>query len=148
MSIESVMLSNYLILLPTSLLPSVFPSIRVFSSESVLSPSDQSIRASASVLPMNIQGWLPLSLTGLILQSKRLSRVFSSTTVKKHQFFGIQSSLWSSSLIHTWLLEKTLVLTRWTFVYKVMSLLFNTVSRFVIAFLPRSKHLSILWLIA
>ena len=105
--------------------------------------------ASASVLPMNIQGWFPLGLTGLIsLQSKRLSRVFSSTTVKKHQFFGTQSSLWSSSLIHTWLLERTLVLTRWTFVDKVMSLLFNTVSRFVIAFLPRSKHLLISWLIA
>ena len=60
--------------------------------------------ASASVLPMNIQGWFPLGLTGLIsLQSKGLSRVFSSTTVSKHQFFGAQPSLWFNSHIHTWL---------------------------------------------
>ena len=63
--------------------------------------------ASASVLPMNSQGWFPLGLTGLLsLQSKGLSRVFSSTTVQKHQFFGIQPSLWSNSHICTWLLEK------------------------------------------
>ena len=55
--------------------------------------------ASASVLPMNIQGWFPLRLTGLI--SKRLSRVFSNTTVQKHQFFGAQLSLWSNSHIYT-----------------------------------------------
>ena len=62
--------------------------------------------ASASVLPINIQDWFPLGLTGLIsLQSRGLSRVFS-TTVEKHQFFGIQPSLWSSSHIHTWLQEK------------------------------------------
>ena len=76
----------------------------------------QSIGASASVLPMNIQGWFPLGLTGLIsLQSMGLSRVFSSTTVWKHHFFGTQPSLWSNSYIHTWLLE-TIALTRWTFV--------------------------------
>ena len=71
--------------------------------------SDQSIgaSASASVLPMNIQGWFPLGMTGLIsLQSKGLARVFSSTTVWKHQFFSTQPSLWSNSSIHTWLLEK------------------------------------------
>ena len=63
--------------------------------------------ASASVLPMNIQGWFPLGLTGLIsLLYKRLSRVFPNTTVQKHQFFGVQPSLWSDSHIHTWLLEK------------------------------------------
>ena len=63
--------------------------------------------ASASVLPMNIQGWFPLGLTGLIsLQSKGLSRVFSSTTVQKHQFFGAQLSLRSNSYTHTWILEK------------------------------------------
>ena len=63
--------------------------------------------ASASVLPMNIQGWFPLGLTGLIfLLSKRFSRVFSSTTVRKHQFFRTQSSLWSNSHFCTWLLEK------------------------------------------
>ena len=60
--------------------------------------------ASASVLPLNIQGWCPLGLTGLL--SKGLSRVFSNTTVQKHQFFGTQSSLWSNFHIHTWLLEK------------------------------------------
>ena len=64
--------------------------------------------ASASVLPMNIQGWFPLGLTGLIsLQSKGLSRFFSSTTVQKHQFFRAQPSLRSNSHIHTWLLEKS-----------------------------------------
>ena len=63
--------------------------------------------ASASVLPINIQGWFPLGLTGLIsLLSKGLSRVFSSTTVWKHQFFGAQCSLWSNSHIRIWLLEK------------------------------------------
>ena len=63
--------------------------------------------ASARVLPMNIQDWFPLGLTGLIsLQSKGLSRVFSSTTVQEHQFFSTQLSLWSNSHIHTGLLEK------------------------------------------
>ena len=69
----------------------------------------RSIRVSASalVLPMNIQGWFRLGLTSLIsLQSKGLSRVFSSTTVWKHQFFSAQPSLWSNSHIRTWLLEK------------------------------------------
>ena len=67
----------------------------------------QSIGASASVFPMNIQDWFPLGLTSLIsLQSKGLSRVFSNTTVQKHQFFSAQLSLWSNSCIHTWLLKK------------------------------------------
>ena len=65
------------------------------------------VSISASVLPMNIQDWFPLGLTGWIsLQSKRLSRVFSNTTVQKHQFFGAQLSLWSNSHMCTWLLEK------------------------------------------
>ena len=64
--------------------------------------------ASASVLPMNIQNWLPLGLTGWTsLQFKGLSRVFSNTTVQKHQFFGTQLSLWSNSHIHTWKLEES-----------------------------------------
>ena len=70
---------------------------------------DQSIGASASAsfLTMNIQSWIPLGLTGLIfLVSKGLSRVFTNTTVWKHQFFGDKPSLWPSSHIHTWLLEK------------------------------------------
>ena len=63
--------------------------------------------ASASVLPMNTQGWFLFGWTGLIsLLSKSLSRVFSKTTVWKHQFFSVQPSLWSSSHIHTWLLDK------------------------------------------
>ena len=63
-----------------------------------------SASASASVLPMNIQDWFPLGLTGLIsLLFKGLSKVFFNTTVQKHQFFGSQPSLWSNSLIHTWL---------------------------------------------
>ena len=63
--------------------------------------------ASASFLPMNIQNWFPLGWTSWIsLQSKGLSRVFSNTTVQKHQFFGTRLSLWSNSHIHTWLLEK------------------------------------------
>ena len=109
MSIESVMLSNHLILCCSLwLLPSIFPSIRVFSSESALHIRWPKYGASAlaSVPPMNIQGSFPLGLTGLILESKGLSRAFSSTTVQKHQFFIAQPSLWSNSHIHTWLLEK------------------------------------------
>ena len=97
MSIESVMPSNHLILChPLLLLPLVFPSIRVFPTESVLHIRWPNIGTSTSalVIPMNIQGWFPLGLTGLIpLLSKGLSRVFSSTTVQKHQFLGSQSSL-------------------------------------------------------
>ena len=76
----------------------------------LFTPGGQSIEtsASASVLAMNIQGWFPLGWIGLIsLLSKGLSRVFSNTTVEKHQFFGTQPSLCSNSYIHTWLLEKT-----------------------------------------
>ena len=90
-------------------LPSVFPSIRVFSNELVFASGGQSFGASSSalVLPINIQDWFPLGLTGLIsLRSKRLSRVFASITVWKHQFFSTQVSLWSNSHIHIWLLEK------------------------------------------
>ena len=105
---------------------------------------------SASVLPMYIQDWFPLRWTGLIsLQSKGLSRVFSNTIVQKHQLFGAQLSLYSKSHIHTWLLEKpgkTIALTRQSFVGKVVSLLFNKLSRLVITILPRSKCLLISWL--
>ena len=124
-----------------------FPASGSFPMSWHFTSSGESIRpsASASVLPMNIQGQLPLRLTGLISsKSKGLSRVFSSTTIWKHQFFNAQPSLWSNCHIHTWLLGKAL--TIWTFVGKVMSLLFNMLSRFVIAFLPRSKHLLIAWL--
>ena len=90
-------------------LPLIFPSIKVFPNESVLHIRwpNIGVSVSASVLPMNIQYWFPWGLTGLIsLQSKGLWRVFSSTTFRKHQFFGAQLSLWSNSHIHTWLLEK------------------------------------------
>ena len=88
MSIQLVMPSNNLILCrPPLLLSSIFPSIRVFSSESVIRIRGESIgvSVSASVLPTNIQDWFPLELIGLIsLQSKELSRVFSNTTVQMH----------------------------------------------------------------
>ena len=83
--------------------------IRVFSNQPVLHITWPKYwnSASASVLPMNIQDWFPLGWTGWIsLQSKGLSRVFSNTTVQKHQFFSAQLSFWSSSHILTWLLEK------------------------------------------
>ena len=106
-SIEFVMPSNHFILCwPLLLLPSLFLSIRVFSNELAVPIGGQSIGASASILPVNIQDWFPLGWTGLILLSKGLSRIFSSTTVQKHQFFGSQSSLWSKSHICTRLLEK------------------------------------------
>ena len=79
------------------------------------------------------------------LPSKELSRVFSSPTIQKHQFFSTQLSWWSISHIPTWLLENH-SLSIWTFVGRVMSLLLNMLSRFVIAFLPKSQHLLILWL--
>ena len=86
-----------------------FPALGSFQMSQFFSSGGWSIgaSASASVLPMNIQDWFPLGLTGLIsLLSKGLSRVFSSTTVQKHQFVGAQPSLWSNSHICTWLLEK------------------------------------------
>ena len=110
MSIELVMPSDHLILCcPFLLLPLIFPSIRVFSNESVLRirwPKYWSF--SFSISPSNeYSGLFPLGLTGWIsLQSKGLSIVFSNTTVQKHQFFGAQLSLWSNSHIHTRPLEK------------------------------------------
>ena len=107
MSIESLMPSNHLILcLFLLLLPLIFPSIRIFPVNWLFTSGDQSIGASASVLP-NIQAWFPLGLTDLVsLQFKWLSTVFSSTIIQKHQFFSSQPSLWSNSCIHTWLLQK------------------------------------------
>ena len=104
------------------------------------------VSASALVLSMNIQDWFPLGLTGLIsLQSKGLSRVFSNTSVQKHQFFCAQLSLQSNSHIHTWPLEKNIAMNRWS-VGRVMSLLYNMLSMLVLVFLPRSKDLLIPWL--
>ena len=86
-----------------------FPALGSFPMSQFFASGDQStgVSASASVLPMNIQDWFPLGWTGWIsLQPKGLSRVFSVTTVQKHQFFSAQPSLWSNSHIHTWPLEK------------------------------------------
>ena len=122
----------------------------------------QSIRAStsASVLPMNIQDCFPSGQTGLILQSKGLKGVFSSTTVQKDQFFGAQPSLWSNS--HTWsnllygpiltpshthmTTGKIIALTVQILFGEVLFLLFHMLSKFVLAFPPRSKCLLISWL--
>ena len=89
--------------------PQSFPESGSFPVSHSFASGDQSIgaSASASVLPMNIQDWFPLGLTGLIsLLFKRLSRVFSGPTAQRHQFFSAQPSLWSNSHIHTWPLEK------------------------------------------
>ena len=89
---------------------SIFPSIRVFSMGQFFTSDGQSVGTSASLLPMNIQDSFPLGLTGLItFLSKGLSRVFSSTAVQKHQFFGAQVSLWSNSHIHRGPVEKPLL---------------------------------------
>ena len=104
-SIESVMPSNYLILChPLLFLCSVFASIRVFTSDG----QRIGVSASASILPINTQDWFPLGLSGLIsLQCMGRTRVFSNTTVLKHQFFSTQPSLWSNSHIHTQVLKNS-----------------------------------------
>ena len=112
MPIEVVMTSNHRILCrPLLLLPPIFPSVRVsFPMSRFFKSSGRSIgaSASASVLPVNIQGWFPLGLTDLIsLLPKGLSRVFSSSTAQQHESLGAQLSLWSNSHICTWLLEKS-----------------------------------------
>ena len=148
MSNELVMPSNHCILCHPLLLQS-FPASGSFPISQLFASGGQSIgaSASASVLPINIQGWFPLGWTGLIsLQSKGVSRDFSSTTVWKYQFFGALPSLWSSSHTCIWLLEKNHSLDYMDFVGKVMALLFNILSRFIIAFLPRSNCLLISWL--
>ena len=86
-----------------------FPASASFPMSQLFASGGQSLgaSASASVLPMNIQDWFPLGLTGLIsLESKGLWRVFSNLTVQKHQFFGTQLSLESNSHIHTWILDR------------------------------------------
>ena len=139
---------NHLILCHIRLLtPSIFPSIRIFSNESVLRirwPKYWSF--SFSINPSNeYSGLISLALSGWIsLQSKGVSRVFSNTTVQKHHFFSSQLSLVQVS--HPYMTTgKTIALIKWTFVDKVMSLLFNMLSRLVIAFFPRRKHLLISW---
>ena len=94
---------------PFSSCPQSFPASGSFQMSQLFASGGRSIgvSTSASVLPMNTQDWSPLGWTGWIsLLSKGLSRVFSNTTVQKHQFFSTQLSLWTNSHIHTWLLEK------------------------------------------
>ena len=112
-----------------------FPMIWLFPS------GGQSIGVLASILPMNIQDWFSLGLTGLIsLLSRGLSRVFSNTTIQRRRFFGTQPSLTSNSNICYVTTGKTIALTRRSIVGKIISLLFNVMSRLVIDFLPRSKY--------
>ena len=86
--------------------PQYFPASWSFPKNWFFSSGGQNIGASASVLPMNIQYWFPLGLTGWSSCSPRDWRIFSSTRIWKHQFFCAQLSLWSKSHIYTWLLEK------------------------------------------
>ena len=149
MSTESVMPSNYLIFCPpfSSCLQS-FPASWSFLMSHYFTSGGQSIRvsASASVLSLNTQDWFHLEWTDWIsLLYKGFSRVFSNTSSKA-------SILWCSTFFMVQLLHqyvttgKTIALTRCTFVGKVISLLFNMLSRFVIDFLPRSKRALISWL--
>ena len=113
----------------------------------LLASSGQSIGASASVLPMNIQSWFPLGLIDLIsLLSKSLWRVFSSTTIQKHKIL-LSWAFFMVQLSHPYMtIRKTMALTIRIFISEVVSLHFNMLPRFVIAFLPRSKCLLISWL--
>ena len=122
------------------------PASESFPMSQFFTSGGQRIEASASVLPMNTQGWFSLGLTGLI---SFLSKGFSSLLQHHNSKASIlwhSAFLWSNSHIRTWLLEKTLLWLLWTFVSKVISLLFNMLSRCAIAFLTRSKHLLIAWL--
>ena len=145
-STESLMPSNHLSpYCPFFSCLQPFPASRSFLMTQLFASGGPSIAASvsASLLIMNIQDWFPLGLTGLIsLLSKGLSRVFSNTTVRKHQFFNAQAFLWSSShSVHDYWENQSFYYMH--LCQQVTSLLFNTLSRFFIAFLPRSKHLLI-----
>ena len=150
MSIESVMPSNHLIIChPLLLPPSIFPSIRVLSNEPVLSirwPKYWSF--SFNISPSNeYSGLISFRMDWLDLLAVQgtLKSLFQHHSSKA-------SVLWHSAFVmvqpsHPYMTTgKTIALTRWTFVFKVMSLLLNMLSRFVIAFLPRSKSLLISWL--
>ena len=148
MSIESVMPSNHLILCcPLLLLPSIFPSIRSFPMSLFLASGGQNIGASASalVLPINIQDWFPLGWLDLLAVQGTLKSLLQHHSSKA-------SILWHSTFFIVQLsypymtTGKNIGLTRWTFVDKVMSLLFNMLSRLAITFIPRSMCLLISWL--
>ena len=133
---------------PFSSCPQSFPASGSFPMSQFFTSDGQSIEASASasVLPMNIQDWFPSGLSGLIsLPSKVLSRVLSNTTTQKHQFFSSQLSV-SPTLTFIQDCWKNHSFDWTDIVRKVISLLFNMLSRLVIDFLPRSKCLLILWL--
>ena len=134
---------NHLICHPLLLLPSILPSIRIFSNELALRirwPKYWNFSFSSG-LPVNIQGWFPLGLTGLI---SLLSTEFSSLLQHNSKASILPcSAFFMVQLSHLYMTTgKTIALTIWTFVGKVMSLLFNILSRLVIAFLPRSKYLN------
>ena len=150
LSIESVMPSNHLILCcPLLLLPSIFPSIRVFSNESVLRIRWQKYCSfSFNISPSNEHSglissrmdWLHLLVVQGTLKSFLQHHSSKASILRCSAFFIVQLS-------HPYMTTgKTIALTRWNFVGKVMSLLFNMLSRLVIAFLPRSKRLLISWL--
>ena len=122
------------------LLPSIFPSIRIFSNESVLRIRWPMYWSFSISLSSEYSGLISFRIDWLNLLAAQgtLSRDFSSTTVQKHQFFGTQLSLQSNSHLYM-TTGKITASTRWTFVGTVMSWLFNMLSRLVIAFLPRSK---------
>ena len=147
MSIELVIPCNHPVI-PFSCLQS-FPASGSFLMSQLSASGGQSIRVSASTsaLPMNIQDWFPLGLTGWIfLQSKGLSKSLLQHYSSKASILRC-SAFFIVQLSHPYLTTvKSIALTRWTFVGKVMSLLFNTLSRLVITFLPKSKRLLISWL--
>ena len=149
-SIESVMLSNHLILCrPLLILPSIFPSIRVFSNKSTLHMRwPKYWNCSFSISPSNEHpglisfrmDWLDLLAVRGTLKSLLQHHSSKASILRHSAFFTVQLS-------HRHMTTgKTIALTRWTFVGQVMSLLFNMLSRLVITFLPRSKHLLISWL--
>ena len=149
MSIELVMPSNHLILCGPLLLPSILPSIRVFSNESALRISGQSVKSfSFNISPSNEHpglisfrmDWLDLLAVQGTLKSLVQHHSSKASVLQCSAFFTVQLS-------HPYMTTgKTIALTRRTFVDKVMSLFFNMLSRLVITFLPRSKRILILWL--
>ena len=131
---------------PFSPCPQSFPASRSFQMSQLFAWGGQSIgvSASTSVLPMNTQDWSLGWTGGISLQSKGLSRVFPNTTVQRHQFFSTQLSWTIVQLSHPYLTTgKTIALTRWSFVGKVIPLLFNMLFKLAITFLLRSKCLLI-----
>src|SRR5574337_544276 len=149
MSIESVMPSNHLIFCHPLLLPSIFPSIRGFSNESALRirwPKYWSFSFSISPSSENPglisfrMDWLDLLAVQGTLKSLLQNHISTASILWRSAFFTVQISHPHMTI------GKTIALTRWTFFGKVMSLLLNMLSRLVITFLPRSKHLLISWL--